>query len=384
MSWTAPGHPRPYDRRRRTTRAALLRLERIYLTLAALTCALVVATYVVAPRVAASSSGAFETADASRTDDAAATITQLGFFGGAITAGAPAVRAETVAPDDVVAGIPEWVQAIRATRLWADPTSDLAVASLPEWQYLHVVGVDQVWLRVEATLTDGPVSGWASLDDVGLSGPPPSWLLTLAPTTLFATSDGNETINSVPVGAAAMVWGPTKSGRISVYTPIDPTARRPGFGWLPVADVGPAPAPAGILLPSPQFHPMPIATDRVYRVVPGDTRASVAAGLGVDVPTLLAANDLAPSNSLLIGQILRLPPRPAAVAAASAPVKVRDIAPGWISPDMHGVVIDEASGEILWSRDPYSPVAPASLTKIVTALVTLDYARTTDRVRVDV
>ena len=46
------------------------------------------------------------------------------------------------------------------------------------------------------------------------------------------------------------------------------------------------------------------------------------------------------------------------------------------------VVVDGASGEILWGRNAHGRVAPASLTKIVTSLVALDRARLTDRVNV--
>jgi D-alanyl-D-alanine carboxypeptidase len=70
-------------------------------------------------------------------------------------------------------------------------------------------------------------------------------------------------------------------------------------------------------------------------------------------------------------------------ATADAPRKVRDISPGWVSAE-HAVVVDDASGEILWARDANTPVAPASLTKTMTALVVLDHARLTDTVSVRV
>jgi D-alanyl-D-alanine carboxypeptidase len=47
-------------------------------------------------------------------------------------------------------------------------------------------------------------------------------------------------------------------------------------------------------------------------------------------------------------------------------------------------VIDGDSGQILWAREANTPVAPASLTKIVTALVTLDHANLSDRVNIRV
>jgi D-alanyl-D-alanine carboxypeptidase len=71
------------------------------------------------------------------------------------------------------------------------------------------------------------------------------------------------------------------------------------------------------------------------------------------------------------------PPRPA------APVKVRDVDPPRITAEM-AVVVDERSGAILYGRDEHREVAPASLTKIVTAMVALETGNPAARVTVDV
>jgi D-alanyl-D-alanine carboxypeptidase (penicillin-binding protein 5/6) len=65
------------------------------------------------------------------------------------------------------------------------------------------------------------------------------------------------------------------------------------------------------------------------------------------------------------------------------PSRVRDTDPGPISSGL-AVVIDGDSGLVLWGRDEHGSVPPASLTKIVTALVVLERAKPTDLVRVQV
>lgn len=77
-------------------------------------------------------------------------------------------------------------------------------------------------------------------------------------------------------------------------------------------------------------------------------------------------------------------PRPAApTPAVRAPLRTRDAAPPTISAP-EAVVVDEASGAILWARDADRRVAIASLTKIVTALVALERGRLNARVATDV
>jgi serine-type D-Ala-D-Ala carboxypeptidase (penicillin-binding protein 5/6) len=119
----------------------------------------------------------------------------------------------------------------------------------------------------------------------------------------------------------------------------------------------------------------------IYRVRPGDTVASIATEQGILREELRRSNSLEPTAPLLVGQLLQVPAPP--TIASAGPQKVRELSPGWVSAE-RAVVIDEASGEILWARDANTPVAPASLTKIVTALVVLDHAELTDQVTVQV
>lgn len=70
-------------------------------------------------------------------------------------------------------------------------------------------------------------------------------------------------------------------------------------------------------------------------------------------------------------------------AAGPAPLRIREAAPPAISA-LEAVIVDEASGAILWARAPHRRVAVASLTKIVTALVALERGRLDARVPIDV
>src|SRR5579871_2625047 len=354
-----------------------------YVLLAALTIGIIVGAYAVAPRTNAQQpgttigTGSPSAALESDGEQSAPPIAMPESAG-------PADHIAASVTDDTPARLPEWVQAIRDSELWSDSTGSTSVADVREWEYLHVVGSDQGRLRAELMTEDGPATGWIDLEDIGVSGPPPSWLATLAPTALYASAEGDEVISRLAAGTAVEIWGPTSNDRVSVYSPLDPTSRRSGFGWVATSDVAATTAHASPLLPSPTFHPMPIATDGVYQVRPGDTRASIAAALHATVQDIVRTNGLDQGTSLVVGEVLTVPRAPASSISNAPPVHIRDISLGWTTPGMHGVVIDGPSGAILWSQDPYSPVAPASLTKIATALVTLDYSHLTDEVQTDV
>jgi D-alanyl-D-alanine carboxypeptidase len=76
-------------------------------------------------------------------------------------------------------------------------------------------------------------------------------------------------------------------------------------------------------------------------------------------------------------------PAPTATPTRPAPGLAREVAPPRISADM-AVVIDEASGAVLYGRNEHQEVPPASLTKILTAMVALDLANPAARVTTDV
>ncbi|HLH21868.1 MAG TPA: D-alanyl-D-alanine carboxypeptidase family protein [Chloroflexota bacterium] len=82
-----------------------------------------------------------------------------------------------------------------------------------------------------------------------------------------------------------------------------------------------------------------------------------------------------------------LPPTPAPTVTPTPtvppPQLAHDVAPPHVSAQM-SVVIDEDSGAILYGHDENHEVAPASLTKIVTAMVALELGHPADRVTTDV
>jgi serine-type D-Ala-D-Ala carboxypeptidase (penicillin-binding protein 5/6) len=76
-------------------------------------------------------------------------------------------------------------------------------------------------------------------------------------------------------------------------------------------------------------------------------------------------------------------PRPTATPTPPPPVQVREVAPPRITAQL-AVVIDEASGAVLYGLREHEEVQPASLTKIVTAMVALEAGNPAARVTSDV
>lgn len=76
-------------------------------------------------------------------------------------------------------------------------------------------------------------------------------------------------------------------------------------------------------------------------------------------------------------------PRPTSTPVPPPPVLAREVPPPRISAAM-AVVVDEDSGALLYERAAHREWPPASLTKIVTAMVALDYGNPSARVTVDV
>ncbi len=286
--------------------------------------------------------------------------------------------------DAAPAILPDWVQAIRATNLLNAPSTGERVIPLPQWQFLRVRAADQGWLQVE--VRDGSAAGtigWVDLADVGISGPPPEWVRTTRDVTLYGSADGEDVVASLTSGVDLMVSNETSGQRLFVYQPQSPTSRRSGYGWVPTDAIVAVPSPAGVALPSPSFHAVPVGPG-VYRVRQGDSLASIASTLGMSRDDLIRLNGLAATPSLRVGQVLRTPRLNVSTAPeVPGPRQTRATSPGWVSAE-YAVVIDGDSGQILWAREPNAPIAPASLTKIVTALVTLDHANLTDRVSVKV
>jgi len=206
------------------------------------------------------------------------------------------------------AELPPWVQAVRVTRLWSDATDGEAIATVGQWQFLNVVSGDAARLRVQqSALEGGAVEGWVELNDVGLSGPPPEWVRTTRAANLYTSVDGTDSNVSAPAFSDLMVLGEQKDDRVFVYLPVEVTSRRSGYGWIDADAVVPSAQPAAGPLPSPAFHPVPVARQATYRVQVGDSLASIAGALGIARDELLRANGLDAAARLLVGQVLQVP-----------------------------------------------------------------------------
>jgi D-alanyl-D-alanine carboxypeptidase len=180
-----------------------------------------------------------------------------------------------------------------------------------------------------------------------------------------------------------MVLGVARADRLFVYLPTEITSRRSGYGWIDADSVVPSTQPADGALPSPAFRAVPIGHQGNYRVRMGDSIASIAATLSLGRDELLRINGLDAAARLVVGQVLQVPAARASDVDIAGPKKVRDISPGWVSAP-YAVVVDGDSGQILWARDANTSSPPASITKIVTALVVLDNANLADNVTVHV
>jgi D-alanyl-D-alanine carboxypeptidase len=286
--------------------------------------------------------------------------------------------------DSAPAALPEWVQAIRATNLLSAPSAGDRVQMITQWQFLRVRDADATRLQVEVRDGAAGTIGWVDLADVGISGPPPEWVRTTRDVHLYGSAGGEDSLAVLTTGVDLMVSNQTSGQRVFVYQPQSPTSRRTGFGWISLDSIVAVAAPPGVALPSPSFHAVPLAGPGVYRVHAGDSIASICAGLGMARDDLIRLNGMTASPTLLVGQVLRVPKLSAApVPEVAGPRQTRATSPGWVSAE-YAVVIDGDSGQILWAREANTPIAPASLTKIVTALVTLDHANLSDRVNIRV
>jgi D-alanyl-D-alanine carboxypeptidase len=292
---------------------------------------------------------------------------------------------QSVDRDAAPAALPAWVQALRRSELWSDSAAGQPVGRVGQWQFLSVMAAEASRLRVQLSgLEGGAVEGWIDLNDVGLSGPPPQWVRTVRQADLYTSSEGSDNSVVAPVAADLMVLGEARSDRLFVYLPVEITSRRSGYGWIDQDAVMPSTQPADGALPSPTFRPVPVGRQGNYRVRTGDSIASIATDIGVGRDELLRSNGLDPAAQLLVGQVLQIPTtRPPSDADAPGPRKVRDLSPGWVSAQ-YAVVVDGDSGQILWARDANTATPPASLTKIITALVVLDHANLGDTVVVGV
>ena len=157
------------------------------------------------------------------------------------------------------------------------------------------------------------------------------WLRTVRETSLWSgPADPSVRFTTLPLGSFLLPRAGSDQGRLLVYYPGDSLTRQAGVAWVAAQDIAPSGPPPWI----------------------------VASELDGDAA----------------------PPTPAA-----APRRRTPVAPPPVSaPEV--AVVDDATGILLYGRDAHAREAPASTTKIATAIVTLEHTQALDtpvRVTVD-
>ena len=158
-----------------------------------------------------------------------------------------------------------------------------------------------------------------------------TWLRTVRDTSLWSgPGDPSVQFTTLPLGSFVVPRAGSELGRLLVYYPGDGATRQAGLAWV----AGPDVAPSG---PPPWIASSELDGDNAVQLaVPGPRR-----------------------------QLPIAPP----------PVSAPEIA-----------VVDDETGLMLYGRAPHAHAAPASTTKIATALVTLEHAQSLDatvRIAVD-
>jgi D-alanyl-D-alanine carboxypeptidase len=149
------------------------------------------------------------------------------------------------------------------------------------------------------------------------------WLRTVRETALWSgPADPSVRFTTLPLGSFLQPRAGSDEGRLLVYYPGDSATRQAGVAWVAAQDVAPSGPPPWI----------------------------VASELDGDTPPVLPPG--APRR--------RLP-------VAPPPVSAPEVA-----------VVDDDTGLLLYGRDPHLHEAPASTTKIATAIVTLEHASSLD------
>ena len=171
------------------------------------------------------------------------------------------------------------------------------------------------------------VAIWLALAPAAYAADPRSadWLRTVHDSALWSgAADPAVQFTTLPVGSFLQPRGGSDTGRLLVYYPGDGASRQPGLAWIAAQDVAPSGPPPWV----------------VSSELDGDRAVPLAVG-GVRRVTPLA------------------PP------SVSAP----EVA-----------VVDDASGLLLYGQAPHAREAPASTTKIATAIVTLEHVQSLDTV----
>ena len=151
------------------------------------------------------------------------------------------------------------------------------------------------------------------------------WLRTVHDSALWSgPSDPAVEFTTLPVGSFLLPRGGSDSGRLLVYYPGDSAGRQPGPAWIAAQDVAPSGPPPWI----------------------------TSSELDGDNPVPLPGG----------GPRRALPLAPPSVSAPQV------------------AVVDDATGLLLYGRAPHAHEAPASTTKIATAIVTLEHVQSLDSV----
>jgi hypothetical protein len=149
------------------------------------------------------------------------------------------------------------------------------------------------------------------------------WLRTVRDTPLWSgASDPSVQFTLLPLGSFLQPRAGSDTGRLMVYYPGDGAARQAGVAWVAMQDVAPSGPPPWV----------------VGSELDGDT---------------------------------------AVQTAPSGPRRVLPLAPPQVSAAQLAVV-DDASGLLLYGSAAHAREAPASTTKIATAIVTLEHADSLD------
>jgi D-alanyl-D-alanine carboxypeptidase len=158
------------------------------------------------------------------------------------------------------------------------------------------------------------------------------WLRTVRETPLWSGADAAAVqFTHLPLGSFLQPRAGSDTGRLLVYYPGDSGTRQAGMAWVSAQDVAPSGPPPWI----------------------------VSSELDGDNAEPLPADQTAPRRTLPVS-----PPRVTASELA---------------------VVDDDSGLLLYGANPHAHAAPASTTKIATAVVTLEHAANLDQtVRVSV
>lgn len=138
--------------------------------------------------------------------------------------------------------------------------------------------------------------------------------------TQDTTAAGQVAAGAEPAAGAASAAEPAAA----VPAEAAPAAEAPAAEAPPPAEPVPPAEPAPT---APEPVPAPAGDPNLYTVVPGDTVGAIAAGHGVDMNAMLAANGLGPYSIIFPGQTLLLTGPAVAAPAASAPAPVSAPAP---------------------------------------------------------